>query len=312
MERWDLMFSELRSVLTSTDPTHPVSRVWRHSDLAGRISEIAHAHVVQLTTNFPPAREVIERMVHIGWAKPLPTLAPTGKKDEHLYLIDMEAPADELPGVPELLQGAEPGGVICYFGALELHELSTQLPAFYHIARLEDPRPLAPAVPAKPKSESTVPRKPRDPLGTLRFHYQGIPCYSTRRDRSLVPGIQLRQQGPRTLLRTTTLEQTLLDTLLHPLRCGGEATVLEAWERGIARWNPERMARHLEAIARDDFDRRTGAMLELLDASEEPALTPRMQAAKARWQHTADAEPIPLLHGLDYSRVSSGWGVTLP
>jgi hypothetical protein len=44
----------------------------------------------------------------------------------------------------------------------------------------------------------------------------------------------MRVVSPRTWLRITTLEQTLLDTLLQPLRCVGEAVVLEAWENGVS------------------------------------------------------------------------------
>ena len=313
-DRIHLIFRELSSDLAGAGETHPSARVWRHSDLVAKISGIANAHVDKLTTNFPPAREVIDRMLQIGWAKPLTTETPPGKKPEVLYLLDMEAGPDELPGVPELLQGFEPAGVLCYFGALEFHELTTQVPAFYHIARLEEPRTSGPSPTPRiePQAASGPPRKPRDPLGTLRFHYQGVPCYSTRRDRTLVPGVQLRQQGPRTLLRTTTLEQTLLDTLLHPLRCGGESTVFEAWERGISRWNPERLERHLAEIGRDDFERRVGAMLDFLDASAGPVLATRLNASKERRRQSDEATPIPLLHGFEYPRVSADWGVTLP
>ena len=52
--------------------------------------------------------------------------------------------------------------------------------------------------------------------------------YSNKRDVSLVPGIQFRVVSPRCWLRITTLEQTLLDALMQPVRCGGEAVALEA------------------------------------------------------------------------------------
>ncbi len=66
-------------------------------------------------------------------------------------------------------------------------------------------------------------------LGTLLFIYQGTTYYTTKRSSRLAPGVQLRDFGPRTQLRITTCEQTLLDALEKPIHCGGAEVVFEAW-----------------------------------------------------------------------------------
>ena len=106
----------------------------------------------------------------------------------------------------------------------------------------------------------------RSPLGTEIFRFDEVPYYVTRRDASLAPGIQLRVVSPKTWLRITTIEQTLLDTLLQPVRCGGEAVILEAWEKGVKDMDMDRMAEHLTKIQREDLDRRVAAVLDLTGA----------------------------------------------
>ena len=89
----------------------------------------------------------------------------------------------------------------------------------------------------------------RNPLGTEIFRFEGVGYYSNKRDASLVPGIQFRVVSPRCWLRITTLEQTLLDALMQPVRCGGAAVVLEAWETGVKQFDADRMSEHLNPLA---------------------------------------------------------------
>ena len=103
---------------------------------------------------------------------------------------------EDLPEPWELLQGYQPGGVLCYFGALAYYELTTQQPAFYHIATLEARKPGQVVEVAPRTRESGHEAAERDPLGSLEFRYQDVPCYTTRRDKALVPGVQTREFGP--------------------------------------------------------------------------------------------------------------------
>jgi len=308
------MFRELRNVFSLPTEGHPAARVWRHSDLVAVIAKARSQHLEQLKFSFPPAIAVIGGMIEIGWLQELPVENGAGDRaSPPLYLLDMEATAEDLPEPWELLQGYQPAGVLCYFGALAFHELTTQEPTFYHIATLQPPTPRASVLASKPGGDGATPGRMRDPLGTLVFHYQGRPCYATRRDRSLVPGIQLREYGPRTRLRITTLEQTMLDTLLHPLRCGGESVVFEAWERGVHLWNPERMATYLTTINRQELDRRVGAVLTLIE-SEIPsgALKTLLTARQDELRKVPVAESLPLLPGLPGSTLLPDWGIQAP
>ena len=151
-------------------------------------------------------------------------------------------------------------------------------------------------------------------MGTEIFRFDNVPYYQTRRDASLVPGIQMRVVSPRTWLRIATLEQTLLDTLQQPLRSGGEAVILEAWENGARLMDPGRMADHLAKIQREDLDRRVGAVLDLVGANVSATpLGQRLSALKERLQAAAPkALEIPLLSGFDFPNRSEAWKVRTP
>jgi len=308
------MFRELKNVVSLPTASHLTARVWRDLKLKSVVTEVRKQHLNELMSTFPIASSVIARMVEMGWLRliPVETQLP-GTSPVKLYLLDMEASEGQLPEPWELMQGYQPDGVLCYFGAAAFHELTTQEPSFHHIAICQVP---APRKDAEDMPSSTVTGKSgklRDPLGTLAFRFQGLPCYTTRRDKSLMPGIQIREYGPRTQLRITTLEQTMLDTLWKPLSCGGESVVFEAWERGMLRWNPERMAKHLTSINRQDWDRRVGAMLCLMGV-EAPSGSLRTLLATRRDELRASPNepPLPLLPGLPGSTHLKEWGIMTP
>ncbi len=277
------------------------------------ISRVRKEQLAELKSTFPRAKGVIARMLEIGWLRQIP-LEPTPGEDAPptLYLLDMEATEEELPDAWELMQGYRPGGVLCYFAAAAFHELTTQEPAFYHIANLRPagPKPEIGEMPATVASDGS--KRQRNPLGTLEFRFQGLPCYITGRDEATIPGIQTRDFGPRTQLRITTLEQTMLDTLWQPLKCGGESVVFEAWERGVQRWNPERMAKHLAAINRQDLERRVGAMLSLLGVETDGSLRCLLAATMETLRNSVDHQHLPLMPGLPGSRLLPEWGILTP
>jgi hypothetical protein len=313
--RWNRMFLELKPLIASPSDEHPAARVWRGTDLTAVITRVRTRHLPELLTTFPSAKMVIKRMLEMGWLREIPLEdAPTAASATKLYLLDMEATPEDVPTPGELLQGFQPDGVLCYFGALALHELTTQEPAFHHIAQRKIPSPRldagnAPDSPVAPKPD----KRPRDPLGTFVFRFHGLPCYTTKRDPSLMPGVQTREYGPRTRLRITTLEQTMLDALWQPVKCGGQSVAIEAWERGVLRWNSDRMARHLAEIGRAEWDRRVGAMLSLLGADPgSDALRDRLQTQKARVRQQPDLPPLPLLNGLPATTLLPEWGILTP
>jgi len=306
------MFRELGKEVSLPTQGHPAARVWRESDLKAVITKVRKQHLGELKSTFPTAKGVIARMLEIGWIRLIPLEPADGESSPPIYLLDMEAAEEDLPDAWELMQGYTPGGVLCYFGAAAFHELTTQVPSFYHIAKLRSTAPKPQSVEIRQSEPSAGTPRERDPLGTLEFRFQGLPCYTTSRDTTTIPGIQTRDYGPRTQLRITTLEQTMLDTLWQPLKCGGESVVFEAWEKGVQRWNPERMAKHLAAINRPDWERRVGAMLSLLGVETDGSLQGLLAARKETLRSSVDHQHLPLIPGLPGSRLLTEWGILTP
>jgi hypothetical protein len=314
-DRWDLMFRELKHTVASPTDEHPVARIWRGSDLTAAIRQVRKQHEAELLTNFPSAKAVINRMLSIGWLQEIFVENPASKAaSAKLYLLDMEATQEEIPEAWELLQGYATHGVICYFSALAFHELTTQIPSFYHIGIPKDSSPrIDPKTIPTSSQLSTAGKKQRDPLGSFVFNFQETPCYTTNRDISFMPGIQTREIGARTRLRITTPEQTMLDALWQPIKCGGQAIAFETWERGLKRWNPDRMAKHLISINRHEWERRVGAMLSLLGGiPESGALSDLLVTRRQKIKNTSEITPLPLLNHLPASILLPEWGVLVP
>ncbi len=223
----------------------------------------------------------------------------------------------ELGGAPsispiELLQATQPAyqkTVVCYFTALLYRELTTQDAPHHHVAVLKTaPRQSQPETGALPANADNPARKPQ--LGTLLFRYQGTPFYMTQREPSLIPGIQTVRYSPSCLVRMTTLEQTLLDTLHRPWNCGGPSVVFEAWERGLPLLDDARLAHCLKSIGRTDFTRRAGYMLEQFGhAAADNDLQALLSDAKDKVK-SGTAPIIPLLPRVPATLHNSTWGIT--
>ncbi len=114
------------------------------------------------------------------------------------------APPDSL----EILMASVPSGVVSYFSAISFHELTTQIVPHHHIARLiapsNQPR-IAPSrsFPSK-RPDSNVEKSDQRKLGRLLFRLDGIPYYVTLRNPRLVPGIEIRNFGVKSLIRCFT------------------------------------------------------------------------------------------------------------
>jgi hypothetical protein len=317
LDRWDIFLRAFREQVSKPSARYPAVRCWTKKNLVGVIASVLRAKTEELTSStFFSAAAIIQRLENIGWIQrisiePVPGIT----KAPELYFLDMEAAEDESLDPLEILQGYRPSGVLCYFGVLCYHELTTQVSPFFHIGLLQkqSSKPtLNPTVPPTPKT-SAVPKEP-NLLGTEVFRFQGTSCYTTRRNPALVPGIQTRIAGSRTLLRMTTLEQTLLDTLKYPQHCGGEEVVFEAWERGVVQWNADRLAEYLEKIDQLEFDRRVGAILETLDLKVDSAkLNARLESARARTAASnTEIRELPLLGNFSYPNLNNHWRVLVP
>ncbi|MBI1914191.1 MAG: hypothetical protein HYS12_05560 [Planctomycetes bacterium] len=215
---------------------------------------------------------------------------------------------------------AKPAGVACYFSAVSFHSLTTQHPGHHHSAELSKPR-LGPdkedaSGEGDEKKRSIRDQERREPrsLGTLLFRYQDTPFYFTRRSARLVPGVQSRDYGPRTRLRITTLEQTLLDSLYKPFHCGGPEVVFEAWQEGMAsrRVQEERLVEYLKAMNYPATARRVAVMLEIVGWIPGAELRRLLEETKGAMDRQSPFAKISLLPGLDYQALNEDWLVRTP
>ncbi len=182
------------------------------------------------------------------------------------YRLDVLSKTPTKPSPLELLQAFNADGIICYFTSLAFHGLTTQVAPHHHIAipvEAETATPILPEYDTTPEPYFKVNRtRVVDPLGTRIFTYASTPYYKTSRQSRLIPGVQMRFLGETSVVRITTIEQSLLDTLHRPISCGGQAVVMEAWEHGLARINEEKLAKNIQKMDYLPIAQRVGYMLD--------------------------------------------------
>lgn len=306
-DTWTRIVAGLNERLKTPSDTLPNVQWLSEYPLRSLLLDVARTAQVSPT---PSGRALLQMLVDSQLARQLPPDDFSDvSKSPAIYSL-------ELGGTPsispiELLQTTQASfqrSVICYFTALAYHELTTQETPHHHVATLKESA-------KRPQPESATGRTPAgkseggSSLGTLLFRYQGIPYYFTQRDPALMPGIQAVRYSPSCLIRMTTLEQTLLDTLHRPWSCGGPAVVFEAWERGLPLLDDARLAHCLKSIGRTDYTRRAGYMMDqFTHIATDGDLRALLSDAKKKVE--SDTVPtIPLLPDVPSTRHDSTWGV---
>jgi hypothetical protein len=311
VELLEFVLQQLSVVLREPSADFPTVRCLRQPSLIRLLGQIMSHHDganAGSTEDTPPAR-------------PLPASAMMGRLESsgilHQVRLDAVGPrvpmdrfwalglttAPEQLDATEVLQAHIPDGVLCYFTAVGLHNLTTQLVAQHHIARLR--RPSASVA-------TTPPRRTTDhapPLGQWQFTRQGVRFYLTTRDPRYLVRTQQRYVHELSRVRMTTLEQTLLDTLHRPMNCGGPAVVFEAWETGLERLDQDVLAGMLGEVDDPKLTRRVGVMLTNTRRALEPALAAAMDVAA----HSArEQDAIPLFVGIPHTTIDTRWHVLVP
>lgn len=251
-----------------------------------------------------PHRDIIETLTQSSVLKPLMMEDGDSELSEQLFAVGLGITPDRLDPT-EILLGLEPKGVICYFTALATHGLTTQIPPHHHIAILSNrPSSTGPSISSQKLSGGNG----SPSLGTLRTRFQGAGYYSTIRSRNAVPGIERRILTDQLMIRSTTREQTLLDTLMRPVSCGGSAVVFEAWERTGADLDVARVLQLLRAINHRLLARRAGYMLASFGAAtSDPTIS--LEGWHREFGH---GEAAPLLPGMPYTRIDHRWNLQVP
>ena len=252
---------------------------------------------------------LLEQIVRTGLIRPLPIQPLLPGLRYELFAVGLIDDPDVISPA-EILMAMAPKGVICYFSAIQIHGLSTQIPPFHHIAELVHKTPSEGPV-SSGQAETGRPLRPRDPLGTKVFNYRDQDYYITRRVNSRVLASQQLIQSDRALVRITSLEQTLVDCLTRPKPCGGPPTVFEAWNEGSRLLDQESLAGLLVRLRDATLNRRVGYMIENC-GNPITALRLKNLLDESRLQPLKSPSPQSLLPGIDYEKVSSRWQLRVP
>ena len=247
---------------------------------------------------------LLQRLVDSKLARPLVMDdVPAGGYSHRIYWLSLGAMPEIMP--IELLastQSSIQGTAICYFTALQFHELTTQVAPHHHIATQKKSNT---SVNTHIAASNNLPK-----LGTLLFVRSGVPYYRTNRDISMTPGVQRVRVSPTCEVAMTTLEQTMLDCLQKPWHCGGAEVVFEAWERGLPVADERNLCDLLVKIGRIDLTRRVGYLLDVHGhVSQENGLRQILNDAKAGFLRGA-LDVIPLIAGTPEGVVDKCWGIS--
>ena len=300
---WDMFLKHLANRLQEPDENLHSVRVVSEVTLKRLCRDVA-GEIDTPKSSRPAGPAMVRHLVESGLARQLPVEVsgkPTGKT--RIYALGFGAQR-MAPAPVEILQAAEPGGVACYFAAIDFYELTTQLPTYHHVAvptEYNTPLALEPVIGASADRTEGGER-----LGTLMFRYDGVPYYRTHRDARLLPGVQRRRFGY-SIIRITTLEQTLLDTLHHPASCGGAAVIFEAWETAWERINQDRLADYLGSIKHGPLRRRVGCICDRLGLDRTRRLKEFLD--KLKGEVSGDTPVVTLLKGIDGQELNSDWQV---
>ena len=288
-----------------------ISRAALIRELVKLQDRLSHSGVKRIS-----GTELLEFLVRSGLVQRVSHIDATGSQPPaQFFSIGLSEPNLELDPI-ELLQAMEPRGVVCYFTAVQFHNLSTQIPTHHQIARLSKasaPHGRAPSSSPVHRTPLTGTQKKRDRLGKRQFLYHGIPYYITSRKESRMPGIQKRYYTNKTLISITTYEQTLLDTLDRPLSCGGPSVVFEAWDNAASELDQSRILAHLKAIEDQQLTRRVGYMLlDHLQHKLDAGLSRYLDRIRTELKKDQSAGVISLLPGYQYSHTNHDWSVEVP
>ncbi|SHJ63816.1 Transcriptional regulator, AbiEi antitoxin, Type IV TA system [Malonomonas rubra DSM 5091] len=313
-KQWDLFLKEFSDRLVAPSQGIPSTRCLSRNTLASIFSAIKKEK--QLPSTFPSGLKILELLTSMGLATEIPTeKKESSAPSKEFYLIGLSASHDKTTDPFEMLQAHKPDGVICYFSAISYYEMSTQFPSHHHIATLtKSPKPSNPQSPHQvidSKHEDTQPEASKK-IGTLSFSYQGVPFYTTKRNSNTIPGIKTRILNPRTTIKITSKEQTLLDTLSYPIHCGGAEVVFEAWENYIDSIDEEALLDLLNSIKSASLNRRLGALLDFIGYQPKAELNRFLENTKKEAETSADQITIPLLKGHAFQRINPSWNIFIP
>lgn len=313
--QWDRFLKELSDKLSKPSQEIPSVRCLTKKTLSSIFTNIKEE--LKLPSTFPSGEEVLSFLSSMGLASKVDTeKEEKNAPSKEFYLVGISASHDTMADPLEILQAYRHEGVICYFSALSYYELTTQFPTHHHIATIVEPTPTAQAEQGRtttsPPSTPEAKERSTKKLGTLAFFYGGIPFYSTRRSSNTIAGVKNRKFNPRTEIRITSKEQTLLDTLHYPLHCGGPEVVFEAWDDQLGSLDEMAFLNLLKTINSQQLTRRLGTLFDFLDYKPKTDLFQFLEATRVEVECSNELTEISLLRGFHYSHANPRWKTLTP
>jgi len=305
------LVSKLSEGFSKPSSVNPVVHCASRTTLIHAVSEIKNTSTSSRLRK-SSAKSLLDHLNRAGLIHRIPVSQNRPEAGYQIFSVGFGVTPDEV-SFPEILMALVPDGVICFFSAIHLHGLSTQIPPFHHIAKLrrtDKGIEREGGAFSKPSAGSSASQS-RNRLGELIFDHEGYPYYVTKRQAERVPGQQQMYHGENSLIRITDREQTILDTLARPLSCGGPSVVFEVWNTAIESSDVGRIVQLIQSIGDCNLARRAGYMLEstgLTDAAD--VISTWLEQCEANAPELS--EPPSLLLGVAYSNLSSRWKLRVP
>ncbi|MDY0211780.1 MAG: hypothetical protein RBR06_02100 [Desulfuromonadaceae bacterium] len=303
---WEIYLKELFEQLSKPSAEIPSTRC-----LTRKTFTSLHGKIIKnlsLPSTFPSGLQCLRLLSSMGLASEIDIDKHEGSApSKEFYLLGVSSSSSPYVDPVEILQAYKPDGVICFFSALSYYELTTQFPTHHHIAIITDRMPAA----KSEKSACQFRAKKKSPikLGSIAFHYQETPFYTVTRSRSTIPSIKNRRLNPKTNIKMTSKEQTLLDTLHYPLHCGGPEVILEAWDTLLKNLDEGNFVKIIKQINSSHLTRRLGALFDYLGYHPQIELCEILEESKQRAQSSSEISGIPLFRGIQYSNTNTDWKV---
>jgi hypothetical protein len=309
--QWERFLKELSDKLSKPSAKIPSVRCLSSHTFSSIFTDIKRD--LKLLSTFPSGVETLSLLTSMGLASPVPVeKLKKNAPSKEFYLIGISASHDTMADPLEILQAYKPSGVICFFSALSFYELTTQFPTHQHIATIVEPTFTTKTEQTRTSASQSSDASNNNKFGPPAFSYQGVPFYSPRRSRNTIPGIKNRNFNPKTNIKITSKEQTLLDTLHYPLHCGGPEVVFEAWEDQLSTLDEQALLALLDATGSTLLTRRLGTLFDFMNYKPRNELSLFLEKVKVETKRSKELAEISLLRGFHYSHINHNWKTFTP
>lgn len=206
----------------------------------------------------------------------------------------------------ELLASIYRKGILCFFAAFEVYELTSQLSPYYHIAQQIHIKDRKKEFGETEQTRKADTPKTKNPLGTKEVIYNNIPYYLTKRDEKNIIGIrEIDISGNK--VGIVSLEQCLIDCFLYDKKSGGINIITEVWENAGNYINAESIINILNKINSSTLNRKIGFFLDYINKNESSTLNGYLNSCK-----DIRGVPIQLLSNSTFNNLNNKWNILVP